>query len=89
MTKAASHREGVWKQSNKLHKTGQHRSKGAVKNAVQGKMGKQGGKGGKQKHMSKAARKAAALALRSKKETESIKAYRPTHIIMFPLNQAL
>jgi len=87
MTKAASHREGVWKQSNKLHKTGQHRSKGAVKNAIQGKVGKQGGKGGNKKHVSKSARKAAAQMLRSKKETEAIKAYRPTHMIMFPLNQ--
>ena len=33
MAKAA-HREGTWKQSNKTHKTGQHRSKGAVRNSV-------------------------------------------------------
>ena len=32
-------------------------------------------------------RKAAALAFRTKKETEGIKAYRPLHMILFPLNQ--
>ena len=87
MTKTASHREGVWKQSNKVHKTGQHRSKGAVKNSINGKVGKSGGGGGKNKKITKMARKNAALALRTKKENEAIRAYRPTHMIMFPLGQ--
>ena len=87
MTKTASHREGVWKQSNKVHKTGQHRSKGAVKNSINGKVGKSGGGGAKNKKITKMARKNAALALRTKKENEAIRAYRPTHMIMFPLGQ--
>jgi hypothetical protein len=31
------HRTGVWKQSNKTHKTGGHRSKGAIRASVSGK----------------------------------------------------
>merc|ERR1711990_751220 len=85
MAKSA-HREGGWKQSNKTHKTGQHRSKGAIGNSVSGKIGKSGGSGKIKKKESKMSRKAAKIAFRTKKENLAIRAYRPLHMILFPLN---
>lgn len=81
------HRDGVWKQSNKVHKTGQHRSKGAIRNSVSGKVGKSVGSGKIKKKITKMSRKAQALAFRNKKEEEKVRAYRPLHVILFPLNQ--
>lgn len=81
------HREGVWKQSNKTHKTGQHRSKGAIRNSISGKVGKSNSSGKINKKQTKMSRKAQNLAFRNKKEEEKIRAYRPLHMILFPLNQ--
>ena len=81
------HRESVWKQSNKTHKTGQHRSKGAVRNSISGKIGKSSNSGKINKKQTKMSRKAQNLAFRNKKEEEKVRAYRPLHMILFPLNQ--
>lgn len=37
-TKQETHRPGVFKQINKAHKTGRHRSKGTIGNEVKGKL---------------------------------------------------
>lgn len=80
------HRTGVWKQSNKTHKTGGHRSKGAIRASVSGKP--TGGKvihSGKAGLSTKSTRKHQALSFRNKKEAEQRMAYRPHHLVFFPL----
>lgn len=36
--KQETHRPGAWKQSNKQHKTGSHRSKSAINKEIKGKL---------------------------------------------------
>jgi len=83
----AGHRPGQWKQQNKKHNTGAHRSKGAIRKSVSGAVSSSGSmhSGKSSKASSKMARKASALSFRHKKEETSRVAYRPIHLIFFPL----
>ena len=55
----AGHRVGQWKKPNKTHNTGAHRSKGAIRKSVSGKVGKSSVHSGKSgKTSTKASRKA-------------------------------
>jgi len=65
----AGHRPGQWKQQNKKHNTGAHRSKGAIRKSVSGAVSSSGSmhSGKSSKASSKMARKASALSFRHKK----------------------
>ena len=65
MAKTA-HRPGQWKQSNKTHKTGQHRSKGAIRQSVSGKVGKSASI-----HSAKAHKKSTKASRKAQVDTKS------------------
>ncbi|GAB6029910.1 ribosome bioproteinsis protein tsr1 [Chamberlinius hualienensis] len=67
-----THRPGIWKQDNKVHKHGKHRSKGAVEAANRGRVTVKQITTNKNKNLSRSQRKNQLLQLRTKKREETV-----------------
>ncbi|XP_012255079.2 pre-rRNA-processing protein TSR1 homolog isoform X2 [Athalia rosae] len=89
------HRSGVFKQSNKLHKTGRHRSKGSIDNEVKGKVASQSMLKRACRELRKEERRNQSQQIRKKKREEVLTKKRslggslaaPLLVAVIPLNQ--
>ncbi|KAI4478605.1 hypothetical protein M0802_014454 [Mischocyttarus mexicanus] len=93
-----THRPGVFKQTNKVHKTGRHRSKGVINNEVKGKQSVKVISKKIHKNLSRDARRHQALQLRKKKVKEILEQKRslgrgsisaPVLVCIIPLQEDL
>ncbi|XP_011306293.1 pre-rRNA-processing protein TSR1 homolog [Fopius arisanus] len=92
-----THRAGAFKQTNKAHKTGRHRSKGSISSAVKGKVGVKSLTKRLRKELGKEARRHQSQQLRAKKREEVLVAKRnlggslaaPILITIIPLQEDL
>ncbi|XP_043462777.1 pre-rRNA-processing protein TSR1 homolog [Leptopilina heterotoma] len=76
MSKHTAHRPGAFKQVNKTHKTGRHRSKGAINNEVKGKVNVKTLSKRMKGELGKEARRHQAQQIRQNKRDEILKAKR-------------
>lgn len=97
ITKQEVHRPGIFKQPNKAHKTGRHRSKGSISNEVKGKASVKVVSKQNRKNLSRDARRHQSFQLRKKKREEIIAQKRnlgsshsaPILICIIPLQEDL
>lgn len=97
MTKQEAHRSGAFKQANKLHKTGRHRSKGAINGEVKGKVNVKTISKRVKSELGKEARRHQANQIRQNKRDEILQKKRhfgsslapPILIAVIPLQQDL
>ncbi|XP_015110274.1 pre-rRNA-processing protein TSR1 homolog [Diachasma alloeum] len=90
-----THRAGVFKQTNKAHKTGRHRSKGSISSAVKGKVSVKSFTKRSKKELGKEARRHQCQQLRAKKREKVLAAKRnlggssapPVLIAIIPLQE--
>lgn len=88
------HRAGPLKQTNKTHKTGRHRSKGSISNAVKGRVSMKTVSHKNQIQLKKEQRRNQAVQIRKKKREESFAQKRtlggtgsaPFLVALLPLN---
>ncbi|XP_017880075.1 pre-rRNA-processing protein TSR1 homolog [Ceratina calcarata] len=97
ITKQETHRPGAFKQSNKPHKTGRHRSKGSISGEVKGKIGVKALVKRAAKDLGKDARRHQSSQIRKKKREEVLQAKRnlggsnsaPILVCVIPLQEDL
>ncbi|XP_071873874.1 tsr1 ribosome assembly factor [Bombus fervidus] len=97
MTKQEVHRPGAFKQVNKQHKTGRHRSKGSISNEVKGKVGVKVLSKRATKNLGKNARRLQSSQIRKRKREEVLQQKRnfggsqsaPILICIIPLQEDL
>ncbi|XP_050491835.1 pre-rRNA-processing protein TSR1 homolog isoform X2 [Bombus huntii] len=97
ITKQEVHRPGAFKQVNKPHKTGRHRSKGSISSAVKGKVGVKVSSKRATKDLGKSARRLQSSQIRKNKREEVLQQKRnfgashsaPILICIIPLQEDL
>ncbi|KZC09196.1 PREDICTED: pre-rRNA-processing protein TSR1 homolog [Dufourea novaeangliae] len=97
ITKQEAHRPGAFKQSNKPHKTGRHRSKGSISSDVKGKIGVKGLSKRMHKNLGKEARRHQSSQIRKNKRDEVLQQKRnlggshsaPILVCVVPLQEDL